>query len=173
MALRQAVGAHLEARPAIVGARDDHLRIDRDAYSVGLRGDEPGALGIARVGGDGEAEGAGPGLGDRSPQVPTVGGTVDAAMMLHPQHVRIGGALGNRVRVLDIGILGTLGRHEVGPHAGAGVGPGSAGVAGLPDTAARDGDGDMGTVARVDEHAVDASLVVATAHPFAPTFVLP
>jgi len=88
-------------------------------------------------------------------------------VVLDPQHVGRRRALHHAVRILDVLILLAFGRHEIGLHAGRRQLPARAAVARLPDAAARHRDGDMLRVARVDEHRVNAGVVIAAAEPVA------
>src|SRR5438270_4838265 len=85
--------------------------------------------------------------------------------MLRPQHLGARGALNDAMRVLDVGIVAALGRHELGVHAVRGELPAFAAVARLPGAAAGNAHRDAPVVARVDANGMDAGMVVAAAKP--------
>jgi len=86
-------------------------------------------------------------------------------VVLHPQHVGGGGAGDHAVRVLDVDVIGALGRHEVGAHAIGRQWPGRPSVARLPDAATRHCNRDMARIARVDDDRMDAGVVITTPKP--------
>src|SRR5436853_7113303 len=85
--------------------------------------------------------------------------------MLRPEHVGARRALHDAMRVLDVGIVAALGRHELGVHAVRGEPPAFAAVARLPGAAAGNAHRDAPVVARVDANGMDARMVVTAAKP--------
>ena len=93
--------------------------------------------------------------------------------MLHPEHVGVGPALRDHVRVLDVLLELLVGRHEIGAHALCGELPLPAAVARRPHAAARDADLHVTRIARVDADRVDARLIGAAAEPLLAARVVP
>src|SRR5579883_1824909 len=167
--LRQAVAQHLEAAAAVARARDDDLAVHRNAALVLHRRDEPGRLGVARMGGDGEAEFRGPDRRHLAPIGAAILRAEDAVVMLTPEDVGMGGAAGEAMDVLGDRLLAQLRRHVFGTHAAVDDAPGGAAIAARPDARRRDADPDVVGGARIDEDRVDAGLLAAgDAEPFPP-----
>src|SRR5689334_8759378 len=85
--------------------------------------------------------------------------------MLGPHLLRLGGALGDAMRVLDGGVELALRRHEFGAHAGGFDPPVFPTVARDHHPAAGDADRDVPGVARMDADRMDPRLLGAATEP--------
>src|SRR5690606_21222349 len=126
----------------------------------------PGGVWIFGMRGDGEAENGGLDIGDFSPTGGAVGGAEDAVVVLDPEGVGLGGALGEEVGVLDVGVVGALGRHVFGAHAFAAGIPGAPAIARDPCTATGDAEDDVIWIAGVHADGMNAGKIGAAAEPF-------
>ncbi len=88
--------------------------------------------------------------------------------MLAPDHVRIGAAGGDQVRILDIGIVGLVGRHEGGAQALPRQPPALARIVALPDPAAGDGHRHLAAVPGIDPDGVGRRQFGPAAEPALP-----
>src|SRR5262245_57587259 len=161
VALRQALGQHLEAAAAVARARHHHLAVDGYAPLVLGRRHEPGRVRVARVSGHREAELRG---ADRAHLTPGGAGVLraeHAVMVLAPHHLRARRAARQPVHVLRDRILAQLRRHVLGIHAAVDEAPAGALVAARPHARGRDADADVPGIARIHEHRADARLLAA------------
>ena len=163
--VRQSVAEGFKTGSAIVRAVDHHFPVDGVAVRVGLCRHKPGAQRIDRITGHGKTKAGWGGRRDALPTVARIKGAVQAAVVLHPQHIGLRGALHHAVRVLCVGVLGAVGRHVVGLHSIGGQAPGLATVPRLPHAATGDGQRQVLRVARVDQQRVHARVIVAATHP--------
>src|SRR5437868_8209621 len=150
MFLWQSLGQHLESGAAVACPRNNDAAAHRDAPLILLGGCEPSRVRIARVDSDAKAERRGLRVLDLAPRSGAVSSAKDAVVVLHPQGIRLGGALDQAMTVLDVGVELAVRRHVLGAHAVRPALPGSALVAGPPDAPTRDAYPDAAAVARVN-----------------------
>src|SRR5262249_52173961 len=129
VALRQALGQHLEAAAAVARACHHNLAVDGNALLILGRRHEPSRVRVVRMGGDGEAELRGT---DRAPLAPSGAGILraeHAVVVLAPDDLRTRGAAREPVHVLRDRVLAQLRRHVFGIHTAVDELPGGALVA--------------------------------------------
>lgn len=89
--LGQAVAKNLEAFAAVVRACDDHAAIDGGTACVGLCGHEPRAIRVVRITRNCESKAGRHWRRDAIPLMSAIGRSIDSAVMLHPQRLRLRG----------------------------------------------------------------------------------
>ena len=94
-------------------------------------------------------------------------------MMLRPHHIGLGDAGGHRMHVLHVRIAFNVGRHVRRVKSFAPQLPTHARILAVPNAAARDGNGDVITVTRINANRVQTGMIVATAEPAFAPFIEP
>src|SRR6266699_1071040 len=114
--LRQSLREHLEAFAPIPRARHDDPALHGDALLVAHARHEPGGVRVVGMHRDREAEPRGFDRGDLLPRRRAVGGAEHAIVVLDPKGIGLGPTLDQVVRILNVGIILTLGRHVRRAH---------------------------------------------------------
>src|SRR5438132_2892978 len=123
--------------------------------------------------GDGEAELRRSDRRDFLPARRAVGRAKDAVMVLRIEHLGPRGRLHHAVDVLDVLVVLALRRKVIGVHAARRELPAFAVIGALPYAAARNGDGELARIARIDADRVDARGVVTAAEPLSALLAIP
>src|SRR6266699_2644230 len=164
--LRQSLREHLEAFPPIPRARHDDPALHRDALLVAHARHEPGGVRVVGMHRDREAEPRGLDRGDLLPRRRAVGGAEYAVVVLDPKGIGLGPTLDQVVRILNVGIILTLGRHVRRAHALGTAFPGRTAVPGHPHATTRDSDRHVARIARIHADRMEAGQLGAAAEPF-------
>ena len=159
--LRQTPRQHFEAAAAVTSAGDHDLAVHRNAPLVLDRGDEPGGVRVDRMRGDGKAEFRWADRRHFAPIRPGVLRAEDSIVVLTPHDLGVRGAAGQPMDVLEDRVIALLRRHILGIHAAVDQPPRAPSIRACPYARSRYADADVGGVARIDQHRVDAGLLAA------------
>jgi len=155
MRLRQAARQHLPRLARVARARDDHARVDGNAYRILARRHQPGGVAVVRVHGDGEAKDRGADALDVDPRSPAIVRPEDSVVVLRPEAIRAPATLNDAVRVLNRFVFSSLRRHVLCEHPSTRERPRLAAVIRQPGAAARHPNVYSAGVRRVHAHGMD------------------